>query len=485
MIWITGAGTILILLYLAVTGRWAGERFDDCILPVRWVKSSGYYLYCNVLRRIYRPVCPEESKNYRRLQQIYAKKDISEEWMKYQAEKYGVILTGILAFCLVGNAVFAAGNREEILDDYVLIRPEYGESSEEYSFQVRNGEGDQESIHLTLEPQVYSGEEVQQKFEAYYEILKEKVRGDNESLQKVRKKLNFESDSAWTAIDITWRPSDYDLITEEGEILLDQAQEGKTELSLYLVMTHAQYSRTFEIPVTIVKYSSDASLDMQSYLEKEQESSMEEKYFKLPATFNGEKIQYVVKKECGTAVGIILLIAATVFLILYRQQASVKEQCARRERQMKADYPEIISKLLVLVRAGMPVRSAWTRIAEDYQIQKQKDGQVHFALEEMNMAVKEMNTGVSEGMAYLEFGRRCDQQIYLKLGSLLEQNLKKGSYGIAVLLEGERIQALEERKRQIRSEGELAGTRLMAPMMVLFALVLMIIMVPSLMSFGI
>jgi uncharacterized membrane protein len=44
---------------------------------------------------------------------------------------------------------------------------------------------------------------------------------------------------------------------------------------------------------------------------------------------------------------------------------------------------------------------------------------------------------------------------------------------------------LEERKRQVRAEGELAGTRLMMPMMVLFALVLMIIMVPSLMAFGI
>ena len=192
-----------------------------------------------------------------------------------------------------------------------------------------------------------------------------------------------------------------------------------------------------------------------------------------------------MKKESGTAAGILLLIAAAVFLLLYRQQASVKEQCDRRERQLKADYPEIVSKLLVLIRAGMPVRSAWMRIAEDYQIQKKKDGQVHFALEEMNAAVKEMNTGISEGRAYLEFGRRCEQNLYLKLGSLLEQNLKKGSYGIAAFLEGERIQALEERRRQIRAEGELAGTKLMAPMMVLFALVLMIIMVPSLMSFGI
>ena len=67
----------------------------------------------------------------------------------------------------------------------------------------------------------------------------------------------------------------------------------------------------------------------------------------------------------------------------------------------------------------------------------------------------------------------------------MEQNLKKGNYGISALLEGERIQALEERRRQIRASGELAGTKLMMPMVVLFSLVLVIIIVPSFMTFGV
>ena len=97
------------------------------------MKSSGYYLYCNILCRIYHPVSPEKSKNYRRLQQIYAKKDVSEEWTKYQAEKYAVVLTGLLVLCIVSSAVLASGSWNEMLDDYVLARPGYGESSKEYS----------------------------------------------------------------------------------------------------------------------------------------------------------------------------------------------------------------------------------------------------------------------------------------------------------------------------------------------------------------
>ena len=483
MIWITG--TVLILLYIMVTCRVNSEFFQDRICLIRWVKSSGYYLYQNILCRICHLSGAEESKNYKRLQQIYAKKDVSREWMEYQAEKYAVILAGSLFLLVVCGIAAVSGQKSEKISDYVLQRPEYGDSAKEYSFQVENEDGIQEEIHLTLEPQIYSEKEAQQKFEAYYDILKEKVKGDNESLQCVRTDLDFEGDPAWDAIDISWKPSDYNLITEKGEILLEQAGEGENESSLYLIMSHAQYSRTFELPVIIVKYASDESLSMQSYLEKMQEDSMEDDNLKLPHIFNGKKVQYVMQKNSGAAAGIMLLIAAVVFLLLYRQQAAVKEKCMQRERQMKADYPEIISKLLILVRAGMPVRSAWIRMVQDYQVQKAENGKVHFALEEMDAAVKAMNTGISEGQAYLEFGKRCEQHMYLKLGSLLEQNLKKGGGSISALLESERIQALEERKRQVRSEGGLAGTRLMMPMMVLFALVLMIIMVPSLMSFGI
>jgi len=73
--------------------------------------------------------------------------------------------------------------------------------------------------------------------------------------------------------------------------------------------------------------------------------------------------------------------------------------------------------------------------------------------------------------------------MYLKLGSLLEQNIKKGSTGMAQVLDGERVQALENRRRQIRSSGEAAGTQLMMPMMIMFILVMAIIMVPALSSF--
>lgn len=484
MIW--GIGAVCILLYIVSTCRWGREFFSDRILLIRWMKSSGYHFYRKIVcRYIYQPVDVTECKNYRRLQQIHVKKDVSEEWREYQSERYALFLTGILAVFVAGGGFSLFLGHADPISEYQLQRPEYGSAAEGYSFIAEDEDGQQEEIHLELEAQIYSQQEIEKIFEDYCEVLEEKVKGKNASLQEVRTDLDFEPDEGWQGIDISWRPSDYGIITEQGKIVLEQAQEGETDLSLYLFMSHAQYSKTFEIPVKVVKYPSDSAESLQSYLLKMQSEKQEEAVLELPEMFEGKTIQYIPETDYSMVVGIILLIVTVTVLLLYKQQAVIKEQCIKREQQMKADYPEIISKLLILIRAGMPVRSAWVRIVEDYQMQKQKNGSMHFALEEMHTAIRDMENGISEGDAYLEFGKRCEQHLYLKLGSLLEQNLKKGNYGISALLEGERIQALEERRRQIRASGELAGTKLMMPMVALFSLVLVIIIVPSFMTFGV
>lgn len=484
MIWITG--TVLIFIYIAVTCRKEKEFFQDKVFLWRWMKSSGYFFYRSVIcRYIQKPEDLTECKNYKRLQQIYFKKDISAEWREFQAKQYALMLSGLFAVLVMGSISSFSLEQAEPIGIYELIRPEYGSDAEEYSFRAEDEEGNTEEIHLTLEAQVYTKEEIQQTFKDYFDVLKEKVKGQNKSLQEVSTDLDFEPDYEWKGIDISWRPSDYELITENGEILLEEAQKGKTEVNLYLFMTHAQYSKTFEIPITIVKDQSDSATSLQSYLKRAQLENQEEALFELPETFEGKKIRYIPEMDSDMVTGIVLLIVTVTVLLLYKQQSEVKEQCVKREVQMKADYPELISKLLVLIRAGMPIRSAWIRIVEDYQIQRIHGGKIHYALEEMSMAIKDMQNGISEGEAYLGFGKRCEQHLYLKLGTLLEQNLKKGNSGISTLLENERIQALEERRRQIRAAGELAGTKLMMPMMILFALVLIIIMVPSFMTFGV
>jgi hypothetical protein len=94
-----------------------------------------------------------------------------------------------------------------------------------------------------------------------------------------------------------------------------------------------------------------------------------------------------------------------------------------------------------------------------------------------------MMDGMTETQAYLEFGKRCRLHAYLKFSSLLEQNLRKGTRGLVILLQNETSQAFLERKHLAKRYGEKMSTRLMIPMMMFFVMVLVIIMVPAFLTF--
>ena len=73
-------------------------------------------------------------------------------------------------------------------------------------------------------------------------------------------------------------------------------------------------------------------------------------------------------------------------------------------------------------------------------------------------------------------------QEYMRLGALLSQNLRKGTRGLTQMLRMEAIQAFEERKARAKRLGEEAGTKLLAPMFLMLAVVLVIVIVPAFLS---
>ena len=175
----------------------------------------------------------------------------------------------------------------------------------------------------------------------------------------------------------------------------------------------------------------------------------------------------------------LLAAAALWFLPEQRRQEAEKE----RRKQLEAAYPELISSLTVLMGAGLPIRAAWERIVLNYRRRLLNGGEKHPLYEEMSLAVNSLGQGSLEEEVYIRFGRRCGLQPYLRLGSLLESNLKKGSKGLLPLLKAEAENALEERLRGARKQGEEISSRLLLPMLLLFSLVMVILMVPAFLSF--
>ena len=102
----------------------------------------------------------------------------------------------------------------------------------------------------------------------------------------------------------------------------------------------------------------------------------------------------------------------------------------------------------------------------------------------MLFACNRLQAGISESRAYEMWAARTGLQDCARLSAMLIQNLKKGNAALLVRLREEGERALQEELNLHRKKGEEAGTGLLAPMVMMMAIVMVLVMVPAFRSFG-
>ena len=218
--------------------------------------------------------------------------------------------------------------------------------------------------------------------------------------------------------------------------------------------------------------------------EVEQQSTQEgERYLTLPDQAAGVKLQWKEKKQ--HLVWKILFFEVLVCFLMAGIVLERKRTADHiKKEQMKLDYAEVVSKLLILLGAGMSLKQAWNRISAQYSDKRQKKQiKERYIYEEMIITNHEILDGESERLAYQKFGERVDLGEYQRLIRILLQNLQTGSRGLCKLLEQESENALEERKALACKLGEEAGTKMLLPLMMMLGIVIAIIMIPAMLSF--
>lgn len=87
-----------------------------------------------------------------------------------------------------------------------------------------------------------------------------------------------------------------------------------------------------------------------------------------------------------------------------------------------------------------------------------------------------------ESYAYEEFGRRTGVACYIKFSSLLISGLNRGNKDFHRHLSEEVTSSLLEHKAFILQQGGKASAKLIGPMMIIFAVILIIVIVPAFFS---
>lgn len=361
----------------------------------------------------------------------------------------------------------------------------YGEGSRKETYLVSvDGVLNSEKITVELEEQKYSAEQVQKMFSEAMDKLDEIILGENESKDFVTKNLKLPSSLEEYPIEILWEMDRYDVAEVNGKLIEENLSEEGTLLEL---RGHLRYQDQEAVYVTSVRVFPEQKVgkekwisDIQKSFQEAEAENREEKNVVLPKCVAGKEVSW---KETKDPKGYIVLISGILIagLLRFEEKQDEKEREQKRKQQMLLDYPEVLSKFAMLLGSGMTVKNTWNKIVQAYEEEKTPEKN-RFVYEEMCLTSREMSGGVAEQEAYERFGKRCMLSSYMKFSMLLSQNLRKGSKGLSEVLKMESIQAFEMRKNEAKKRGEEASTKLLIPMFLMFAVVLVIVMIPAFLS---
>lgn len=396
-----------------------------------------------------------------------------------------VLLAGSsLLGLLILTGVISIGN-EEVKE---VDRNSYNEMAREETFLLKTEEGQEIPIQIQVKEQLYSKNQIEAFFKDARERLPDEILGENKSLENVWTDLELMDQLGENPTAIAWETSNGEYITPYGERTGTELEEDTLEMKITATLTLQDTEERVTFPIRLVqkKVNKEEAFinQVEEEIEQRQEESRTEAVFKLPEEIDGVSLTWF-KENTMSVGGMFFLIVLGAGLVYWKEEKDIEKQEKLRKEQMLLDYPDIVSKLTLLLGAGISLQRAWGKMIREY-MQKREKKQIkkRFIYEEMAFAYREMENGVSIQVALNHFGVRCDLPVYLKFSTLLAQNVKRGNRGLVENLQRESEEAFEERKAMAKMLGEQASTKLLLPMFLMLFMVLVVIMVPAFLSFS-
>lgn len=404
-------------------------------------------------------------------------------------EKLSILYSSMFlgcVLCLVLHATSVAVTTNELY----IQRPKAGLSAKTRQITVILSQKEEEwkkTFSISVPARMYKEMELEQLKKEAERYVRESVKGKNASLGSVTSKLNLITSVPDNPYKVSWVLSGQDVIQDDGTLNNKELSQ-KEQVSIKACLSFQGDETYIVLPVGVEPYAwtleeraEDAFL---TYVEEVDRENKTEETYQLTDRVGMYQVTYEQEMEAKDKRLILLVLIGMVSIWVYWEEM-LKSKVSRYKGQCQMLYPDMVSKLTLLLGAGMTLKNAWYRIIRDYlKIKKRKPGMVQYTYEEMIVTWNEMESGVNEMEAIEKFGRRMKLRCYLRLSALVSQNMRKGTKEFLHQLEQEAKDAQEERKQMAKKLGEEAGTKLLFPMMFMFIIVLVIVMVPAFLSFS-
>ncbi|MCI8530152.1 MAG: hypothetical protein HFH82_13540 [Lachnospiraceae bacterium] len=429
-----------------------------------WPKFPGFFASSQVEKDLFQ-LHPSEAKECLK----------TEYYGRKMSLCLAVILFGVFLCCAVK---FSAQSEGVLGQDGIVKRGDFRDDIKDIRIVADCGKQKME-FRLQVEPVQLTESEAKALFDEFLEVLPNYIKGENESLQAISKDLKLENEYDSYPIWVEWDSGEKGLLSDSGHVFSIAAPK---QVWLKAHLTYGKYNQDAEFLITLLPpvVSEEERLyqELEQILLNAHDNSLDEKDWKLPAEWKGERIYWQQVIEDNSLLFWVMTLG-TVVLIYFFFDKDLHDQIERRKKSLHRDYPEIVHKLVLFVGAGMTIRGAFQKIASDFDTKQKGTGKQSPACAEMLYTCGELCAGVSEGAAYEHFGKRTGLQEYIRLSTLLAQNLKRGNSTLLERLREEADKAAEEQLQQSRKLGEEAETKLLAPMVLMLAIVMALIMIPA------
>ena len=342
-------------------------------------------------------------------------------------------------------------------------------------------------LEVQISPRQYKPEEARALYQQILEELPGRILGENASLSQVEHDLELIREIPEYGVSLKWESSRPEFVDSYGQVNRQGMGEEKEEVWLRVELTDGHTPETYQLQAWVLPETStpqeNALLQLKERLKEEDYAQRYSPVLKLPEELEGKALAYRSLQEPVFASIAFLGVAAALMLVV-KERSDREREIKERKNQLLLDYPELLSKMMIFLGAGMTARNAWEQMTEDYlRLRKLGKREKRWVYEEMYEACGQMKRGIPEGQAYLEFGRRCGLPCYTKFAGFLEQSRKNGAKNLREHLRLEMEEAYEQRKHEAKRLGEEASTKLLLPLFLMLGVVMVMVAVPAMLEF--
>lgn len=165
---------------------------------------------------------------------------------------------------------------------------------------------------------------------------------------------------------------------------------------------------------------------------------------------------------------------ALTALFVYSVNSSINNAMEKKKESILSEFPRMVSKLTLLINAGMLVRRAWDEVAEsDFE---------NTLYAEMRFTSRDIEEGMTIEEAMHSFAERCGIKEMRKFASIYVQAVNRGPREAVNSMKIMSEEAWEQKKQISKQKGEIASQKLLMPNMIMFCGILVVVVAPILLN---